>query len=60
LDVIDTPLDSTVEPVDFSRKFSNVADGEESPWITVVIFMLTILALYGGYKVARKGSSSRF
>ncbi len=60
VDVIDTPLDSEVDPVEFSIKFSNVAEGEESPYLAVVIFILTILALYGAYKVARKGSSSRF
>ena len=60
VDVIDTPLDSEVDPVDFSIKFSNVAEGEESPYLAVVIFILTILALFGAYKVARKGSSSRF
>ncbi|RAH14247.1 MAG: hypothetical protein CMB20_003610 [Methanobacteriota archaeon] len=56
----DIPLDSDVEPVEFSRKFSNAADDDESPWLQFVILALTILVLYGGYKAARKGSSSRF
>jgi hypothetical protein len=58
----DTPLDSGSEDtVDFDIKFSNMEDeGDESPWLMVVIIVLTILVLFGGYKAARKGSSGRF
>jgi hypothetical protein len=35
-------------------------EGDESPWLGIVIVALAILVLYGGFKTARKGSSSRF
>jgi hypothetical protein len=58
----DTPLHPDSEDSElFERKFSNMEDeGDESPWLGIVIVALAILVLYGGFKTARKGSSSRF
>ena len=58
----DTPLHPDSEDSEiFEVKFSNMEDdGDESPWFMVAIIALTILVLYGGFKAARKGSSSRF
>lgn len=60
LEVIGTPSED-VSDVDFKIKFSNVADGDgNDSYLMIVVVILTILVLYGGYKTARKGSSSRF
>jgi hypothetical protein len=58
----DTPMHPDSEDSKlFERKFSNMQeDGDESPWFMVVIIVLTLLVLFGGFKAARKGSSSRF
>jgi hypothetical protein len=58
----DTPLHPDSEDSEiFEVKFSNMEEeGDESIWIMVTIIALTILVLYGGFKAARKGSSSRF
>jgi asparagine N-glycosylation enzyme membrane subunit Stt3 len=58
----DTPMHPDSEDSQlFERKFSNMEEeGDESPWIMVAIVALTILVLFGGFKAARKGSSSRF
>ena len=58
----DTPLDSSSEDsAKFERKFANMEEeGDESPWLMVAIIALTALVLFGGYKAARRGSSSRF
>ena len=53
--------DSSQTEVVFTRTFSNMADADdESPLFTIVIVILTLLVLYGGYNTARKGSSGKF
>ena len=53
--------DSSQTEVVFTRTFSNMADvDDESPLFTIVIVILTLLVLYGGYNTARKGSSGKF
>jgi len=58
----DTPLHpDSVDTENFERKFSNMEEeGDESPWLGIVIVALAILVLYGGFKAARRGSASRF
>ena len=62
IDPVDNPVDGDSDSsVVFTRTFSNMADSDdESPLFTVVIVVLTLLVLFGGYKTARKGSSGRF
>jgi len=56
----DTPVAS--EPVNqtFNREFANVAVGEESNYVPVIVVILGLLVVFGGYKVARAGSKKRF
>ena len=56
-----TPVaESSEDSGDFAIKFSNVADGEESPFVMIVVVALVVLILFGGYKTARRGSGGRF
>ena len=57
-----TPTDTSGDDHEamFDIKFSNMAEGEESSSVVWVVVLLSALILFGGYKVARKGSSSRF
>jgi hypothetical protein len=56
----DIPVAS--EPVNqtFNREFANVAVGEESDYVPVIVVILGLLVVFGGYKVARAGSKKRF
>jgi len=62
MESIRTPTDSGGDDHEqmFDIKFSNMAEGEESSSVVWVVVVLSALILFGGYKVARKGSSSRF
>ena len=60
VEIIGTPSED-VSDKDFKVKFSNVASGDANDsYLMIIVVILTILVLYGGYKTARKGSSSRF
>ena len=62
MEPIGTPTDSTDEDhkLKFTISFSNIAEEEESSGVGIVIVILGILVLFGGFKAARRGSSSRF
>ena len=49
-----------VEPFDFNLPTKLSIEEDSSVWLMVVIFALTILVAYGGLKVARNKSSTRF
>ena len=49
-----------VEPFDFDLPTKLNVEEDTSVWLMVIIFALTILVAYGGLKVARNKSSTRF
>ena len=51
---------NTVEPFDFDLPTKLNVEEDTSVWLMVIIFALTILVAYGGLKVARNKSSTRF
>jgi len=55
-----TPVASQPENQTFSREFANIAVGDESNFVPIVVAILGLLILFGGYKVARTGSKKRF
>ena len=62
MESIGTPTDSTDDDhkVNFDIRFSSMSEGEESSYVLFVVIVLAAGVLFGGYKIARKGSSSRF
>ena len=44
--------------IDFSVEYYITQDTEDSPWFTLVIFLLGALVIYGGIKVSRSNSKS--
>ena len=49
-----------IEPFDFIVPVTLETIEEDSAWLMVIIFVLAILVAYGGLKVARSKSSTRF
>ena len=49
-----------IEPFDFIVPVTLETIEEDSAWLMVIIFVLAILVAYGGLKVARNKSSTRF
>jgi hypothetical protein len=49
-----------VETFDFDLPTKLTIEEDSSVWLMVIILVLTILVAYGGLKVARTKSSSRF
>jgi hypothetical protein len=62
MESIDTPTDTSGDDHEmmFEIKFSNIAEGEESSLVGTVVVIIGLLVLFGGFKAARRGSSSRF
>ncbi|HIF46694.1 MAG TPA: hypothetical protein EYQ73_07900 [Candidatus Poseidoniales archaeon] len=62
MESIGTPTDSTDDDLQeyFDIRFSSMSEGEESSYVLLIVVLLGAAVLFGGYKVARKGSSSRF
>ncbi len=47
--------------IDFSVEYYIDVDTEDSPWLTLAIFLIAALVIYGGIRLARsRSSSSRF